>query len=287
MLPRAGHELVVTTDAIIAGVDFFASDPPGSIAQKALRVNLSDLAAKGAAPIGYLLTLAIPRSIKTAWLRAFTKGLRRDQTTFGVTLLGGDISSTPGPLCFAVTAFGQVPKGKAILRSGAKPGDLVFVTGTIGDSGGGLAALKSKRRDPALINRYRIPEPRVAFGTKLRGLASAAIDVSDGLLADLGHICEVSNVSIAVDAKRVPLSIALRAAWGATDAATARAAVAGDDYEIAFTAPPRHRAKIFAAARAANTRVSEIGVVGRGWGVELIGREGKAMRVKQKGWQHF
>jgi thiamine-monophosphate kinase len=285
--PRAGHELVVTTDAIIAGVDFFPSDPPDTIAQKALRVNLSDLAAKGAAPFGYLLTLALPRNTKTAWLRAFARGLRRDQTKFGVTLLGGDISSTPGPLCIAVTAFGQTPRGRAILRRGAKPGDLVFVTGTIGDSAGGLSALKAKRRDPVLIKRYRVPEPRIAFGKKLRGLASAAIDVSDGLLADLGHICEVSNVHIAIDAGRVPLSPALRGAWGATDGAAARAAIAGDDYEIAFTAPARHRAKIFAVAKATKTRVAEIGVVSNGSGVVLTGQDGKPIRVRATGWQHL
>lgn len=276
----------MTTDAVIAGVDFFANDPPDTIAQKALRVNLSDLAAKGAEPFGYLLTLSLPRTTKTAWLRAFARGLRRDQTKFGVTLLGGDISSTPGPLSIAVTAFGQAPKGRAILRSGANPGDLVFVTGTIGDSAGGLAALKSKRRDPVLIERYRVPEPHVAFGMKLRGLASAAIDVSDGLLADLGHVCEVSNVHIAIDAGRVPLSPALRRAWGASEATTLRASTAGDDYEIAFTAPARHRVKIFAAAKATRTRVSEIGVVSKGSGVVLTGQGGKPIRVERAGWQH-
>jgi len=140
---RAGHELVVTTDAIIAGVDFFANDPAGAVAQKALRVNLSDLAAKGAEPFGYLLTLALPANMRAAWLRAFASGLKHDQKRFGITLLGGDISSTPGPLCISVTAFGQVPRGRAVLRSGAKPGDLVFVTGTIGDSAGGLAAFEA------------------------------------------------------------------------------------------------------------------------------------------------
>jgi thiamine-monophosphate kinase len=283
---HVGQELVVTTDAVIAGVDFFANDPPEMIAQKALRVNLSDLAAKGAEPFGYLLTLALPSGISTAWLRAFASGLRRDQKKFGITLLGGDISSTPGPLCVSVAAFGRVPKGKAVLRSGAKPGDLVFVTGTIGDSGCGLAALKSKRNEPLLIQRYRVPEPRVAFGKRLRGVASAAIDVSDGLLADLGHICEVSKVRIEIAVGRVPLSVALRKAWGDTDAAVVRAASAGDDYEIAFTASPRHRAKILAMAKAARTRVAEIGVVSHGKGVELVGRDGKAIRVKQKGWQH-
>jgi len=283
---RRGHEIVVTTDAIIAGVDFFANDPPDTIAQKALRVNLSDLAAKGAQPLGYLLTLALPKSVGSAWLRPFASGLKRDQQKFGVTLLGGDISSTPGPLCVSITAFGEMPTGRAVLRNGAKPGDLVFVTGTIGDSAGGLAALKAKRREPQLIKRYRVPEPRVAFGRRLRGIARAAIDVSDGLLADLGHIADVSTVHIEIDAARVPLSAALRRAWGSSQATTVRAATAGDDYEIAFTAPRRHRETIFKAAKAARTRVTGIGVVTKGSGVVLMGQAGKPIRVKRAGWQH-
>jgi thiamine-monophosphate kinase len=146
--------------------------------------------------------------------------------------------------------------------------------------------LKTKRRDAALIERYRVPEPRVAFGQKLRGVASAAIDVSDGLLADLAHVCDVSNVRIEVNVARVPLSAALRNAWGATEAAIVRAATAGDDYEIAFTAPVRQRAKILAAAKAARTRVTEIGVVTAGSGVVLTGRNGKPIRVRKMGWQH-
>jgi len=283
---RRGHEIVVTTDAIIAGVDFLTNDPPETVAQKALRVNLSDLAAKGAQPFGYLLTLALPASVGSAWLRRFATGLRRDQRKFGVTLLGGDISSTPGPLCVSITAFGQVPAGRAVLRSGAKPGDLVFVTGTIGDSAGGLAALKAKRRAPQLIKRYRVPEPRVAFGRRLGGIARAAIDVSDGLLADLGHVADVSKVQIEIDAARVPLSAALRQEWRASEATTVRAATVGDDYEIAFTAPRRHREKVFAAAKSAKTRVTEIGVVTKGSGVVLMGQDGKPIRVKRAGWQH-
>ena len=281
--PRAGHELVLTTDAIIAGVDFFANDPPDTVAQKALRVNLSDLAAKGAAPFGYLLTLCLPKRINEKWLRAFTRGLARDQKTFGISLLGGDMSSTQGPLTISVTALGYVPKGRAILRRGAKLGDLVFVSGTIGDSGGGLSALKTKQRAPFLIDRYRVPQPRVALGRALRGIASAALDVSDGLLADLGHLADVSNVHVAVAAGRVPLSPALRKAGGDVVAAV----TAGDDYEIAFTAPRAKRAKVFAAAKTSNTPMTEIGWVMKGRGVALIGADGKPMKVAKKGWEHF
>jgi thiamine-monophosphate kinase len=283
--PRRGYEMALKTDTIVEGVDFFSSDPPQFIAQKALRVNLSDLAAKGAKPEGYLLTLVLPKTISTAWLRAFAKGLAADQKRFGVTLLGGDMSSTRGPVTISIAAFGSVPGGKAILRNGAREGDSVFVTGTIGDSGGGLAALRAKKQSPYLIGRYRRPLPRVTMGLALRGLAHAALDVSDGLLADLGHIAEVSKVHIAVEAARIPLSAALERFWGAS--AAVRAATAGDDYEIAFTAPQSRRAAILRAARATGTPVTEIGFVMRGRGVALLGRDGKPMRVTRTGWQHF
>jgi len=285
LTPRAGCELVLTTDAILDGVDFFASDPPAAIARKALRVNLSDLAAKGAEPFGYLLTLALPKAIDTKWLRTFASGLKADQQAYGITLLGGDLSSTPGPLTVSVTALGYVPKGKAILRKGARAGDRVFVTGTIGDSGGGLAALKARKRAPFLIDRYRVPQPRVAFGQALWGLARAALDVSDGLLADLGHIADVSKIHIAVEAARVPLSAALRKAWG--DTSVQRAIGAGDDYEIAFTAPASKRAAIQKAAKATKTQVTEIGFVMHGRGVTLLGANGKPLPIRKTGWTHF
>jgi thiamine-monophosphate kinase len=284
---RSADDLVLTTDTIVEGIDFFAADPADTVAKKALRVNLSDLAAKGAEPVGYLLTLMLPGRIDVRWLRRFTKGLRADQKRFGIALLGGDLSATRGPLSISITALGSVPKGKAALRSGAKPGDLVFVTGTIGDSGGGLAALRAKKRVASLIARYRVPEPRVAFGRALRGIASAAIDVSDGLLADLGHLADGSHVRIDVEAARIPISTALRASWGTNEAAVVRAATAGDDYEIAFTASPNRRARVLAAAKRSGTRVSEIGVVKKGEGAQLIGSNGRPIRVKNRGWQHF
>ena len=284
---RAADDLVLTTDTIVSGIDFFANDPAEKVAKKALRINLSDLAAKGASPIGYLLTLILPKRIDVRWLRAFAKGLRADQRKYGVALLGGDMSSTGGPLSVSITALGSLPKGTAILRSGAKPGDLVFVTGTIGDSGGGLAALKTKKREAMLVERYRVPEPRVAFGLELRGIASAAIDVSDGLLADLGHLADVSNMHIDIEAARIPMSTALRSLWGTSEVALVRAATAGDDYEIAFTASPKKRPRVLAAAKLSRTRVTEIGVVKRGQGIRLIGSDGRPLRLKNQGWQHF
>jgi len=284
---RAADDLVLTTDTVIEGIDFFLRDPAETVAKKALRVNLSDLAAKGAKPVGYLLTLMLPGRIDARWLRSFTKGLRADQRKYGIALLGGDVSTTRGPLSISITALGSVAKGRAVLRSGAGPGDLVFVTGTIGDSGGGLAALRANKREAALIARYRMPEPPVAFGRALRGIASAAIDVSDGLLADLGHLADASNVHIVTEAARIPMSTALRNLWGTRETALVRAATAGDDYEIAFTASPNRRARVLAAAKRSRTRVSEIGVVTHGKGVLLIGSNGRPIRAKNRGWQHF
>jgi thiamine-monophosphate kinase len=282
-VPR-GQELVVTADAIVEGVHFLRGDPADKVAQKALRVNLSDLAAKGAKPLGYLLVLSLPKHVRRDWLLAFAKGLAKDQRTFGIALLGGDTTATPGPLSIAITALGSVPKGTMIRREGARPGDLVFVSGTIGDAGAGLAVLKRNAKTPgALIARYRTPTPRLFLGLVLRHLASAAIDVSDGLLADLGHIADVSKVRIAVRAGSIPLSPALRAFGGDP----VQAATAGDDFEIAFTVPPRKRAAVIQAAWVAGVEVSEIGSVGRGEGVALLDEAGREIRLSRKGYTHF
>lgn len=287
MPPRAGRDLVLKTDTIVEGIDFFPDDPPATIGKKALRVNLSDLAAKGAEPVGYLLTLALRRNVRVEWLRKFARGLADDQRRFKLALLGGDMSATPGPLTISIAAFGYVPSGAVILRSGARPGDLVFVSGTVGDSGGGLEALTKKSSRPALISRYRVPEPRLALGRRLRGLASAALDVSDGLLADLGHIADVSRVHIALRAAHIPLSGALRQVWGSCERAVLRAATAGDDYEIAFTAPRSRRAKVMGAAKAAGVPVTEIGWVMKGRGVALLDEQGRPITVKKAGYTHF
>ena len=280
---RPGHDLVVTTDMIVAGIDFFANDPPAAIAKKALRVNLSDLAAKGAEPFAYLLTLSLPRADR-AWLGEFARGLRDDQEKFSCGLLGGDMSATPGPLSVSITAFGHVPAGRIVRRSGAREGDLVFVTGTIGDSGGGLALLEnqavpaSDETRTQLIARYHVPEPRVMFAPALRA-ASAAIDISDGLLADLGHIAHASGVRLELEAERIPLSPSLIELWGDDVDAVVRAATAGDDYEIAFTA----RAPIADA----HTPVTCIGKVTKGSGIAMLDAEGREIAVPRKGFVHF
>ena len=279
--PRTGFDLVVTTDQIAADTDFFPHDPPATVAKKALRVNLSDLAAKGATPEYYLLNLALP-SLREEWLADFAAGLGEDQREFGISLLGGDTSATEGPLSISITAFGFVPQGKMVKRSGAKVGDAVYVTGTIGDSAGGLAIFQREKHQLSdtqrdyLTRRYQVPEPPVAFGARsLCDLAHASIDVSDGLIADLGHLAEASKVGIELDATEIPRSEALRAFWGDGADAILRAATAGDDYQIAFTAPPGLRGPF-----------TRIGQVQAGEGVGLI-FEGKQIVLPRPGYRHF
>lgn len=276
---RAGHDLVVTTDAVSEGTDFFAFDPAFAVAQKALRVNLSDLAAKGAQPAHYLLNLSLPHSISQSWLADFAAGLAADQQEFGLTLLGGDTGATEGPLSIAVTAFGFVPSGKMVGRGGARVGDDVYVTGTMGDSGGGLAIFKreahtlSETERDYLTGRYRVPQPPVGFAATLRGIAHASVDVSDGLIADLGHVAAVSGVRILVEGGEVPLSPPLCALWGADT--LIRAVVAGDDYQIAFTAPP-----------GLSGPFTRIGRVEEGAGVDLM-KDGQVVALPRTGYRHF
>ncbi|MBM3515920.1 MAG: thiamine-phosphate kinase [Alphaproteobacteria bacterium] len=279
IMPRPGYEIVVTTDALIAGVHFKPDDPPESIGRKALRVNLSDLAAKGADPAGFLLTLTLPHGTTDAWLRAFADGLATDVREFGVPLIGGDTTSTPGPLALSVTALGQVPQGQMIRRSGARPGDLLCVSGTIGD-----AALGLKSNDPALVDRYRLPRPRLALGIALRGNASAALDVSDGLVADVGHICEQSAVGATIEIDRLPLSPAARRALTENPRLMDAVLGGGDDYEIAFTLPDARRAFLEAPSE---PPITVIGTIMAGTRVRVLDRAGIEYPVALPGYRHF
>jgi thiamine-monophosphate kinase len=286
-----GYDHIVTTDALVEGVHFRTDDAPGLVAKKALRVNLSDLAAKGAAPAGYLLALSLPPRIDLEWIEAFAHGLGEDQSAFGISLLGGDTTSTPGPLTLAITALGTIPTGTMIRRAGAKPGDGVYVSGTIGDAGGGLAILNGE--DPQisgsgrkhLIERCWLPTPRLSLGQALRGVASAALDVSDGLIADLSHIADVSVVRVEIEGERIPRSPALHALWGDSVEAILRAATSGDDYEIAFTAGAE--AEVAQAARDTGVAITRIGRVVEGSGVSLRNLDGHDISVRFGGYRHF
>jgi len=286
-------QYALTTDAIVEGIDYFPNDPPTLVAQKLLRVNLSDLAAKGARPFGYLLVTSLPAARDEAWLEAFAAGLAKDQKEYGIALLGGDSSATPGPTTLAVTAIGTVAKGQAVLRGGAKPGDLIMVSGTLGDAALGLGVLKGEitgleRADrDFLVDRYHLPQPRVALGQKLVGLATAMIDVSDGLAADLGHVATASAIAARIRASSVPQSPAARNALKGAKSRLSAILGGGDDYELLFTARPSMGDRIAATAREAGIMVTGIGVMEVGQGVHVCDDSGKEIVVDKAGYSHF
>lgn len=295
ILKSTGDDLVVTTDAIVEGVHFLSNDPPDTIACKALRVNLSDLAAKGAAPAGFVLTLAL-RAASDEWLAPFAKALGEDATSFQCPLLGGDTVSTPGPLMISVTAFGRVPAGKIVRRSGAKPGDKIAVTATIGDAALGLRLLNGNLTGDGLdtnaynflVQRYRVPQPRNALAMVVRDHAGAAMDVSDGLAGDLAKLCVASGVSAMIEAASVPLSDAARILLDAGQADFEDIVAGGDDYEI-LCAIPENRWDSFAAnAARLGVAVTCIGKVAAGQGSpKFTTRDGKPIVLKRLSYSHF
>lgn len=291
--PRKGHSLVVTADAIVEGVHFLHDDPPDQIARKLLRVNLSDIAAKGAVPLGYILTCAFPRDVTGRWIAAFARGLKADQKQFDIHLLGGDTVSTPGPATFSATLFGEVSGRTMLRRSGARAGDIICVTGTIGDGGLGLTEILTPHENlPAtqrkyLAARYRLPQPRTRLGPALKGIATAALDVSDGLIQDLGHLADQSGLRAVIDLQAVPLSPPAKALARHDVELLSRAVAAGDDYEIAFTIPLKHLAKLKNAARAAGTPVTIIGHVENGRGVAVRLPTGEIVEPETRGYDHF
>jgi thiamine-monophosphate kinase len=290
--PR-GMQYVVTADSIAEGVHFFANDPPAQVAQKLLRVNLSDLAAKGAEPVGYLLTTALPASCDEDWLAAFAKGLAADQKNFGIGLLGGDSVAVQGPAVLSVTAIGRVKSGRAVLRRGARPGNIVYVSGTLGDGALGLQALKGRlggidrKSLDFLIGRYRLPEPRLALGRKLAGIALAMADISDGLIADLGHICEASNLGATIEAAALPLSPAARSAIEAAPQRIAAPLSGGDDYELVFAAPRKAAHAIAALARRLGVPLTPIGRFEKEAGVRVLDVAGQQLALPRQGYRHF
>lgn len=285
LTPPPGRDLVLTADAMVAGVHFLPDDPPDLVGRKLLRVNLSDLAAKGATPIGYLMTVSTPRATPDAWFAGFAAGLAQDQREYGVSLLGGDTTSTPGPISLSLTIVGHVAPGQAVHRAGAGPGDGIWVTGTIGDGALGLAVARGRLQDPSgyLLSRYRLPQPRV--GLAIAGVASAGMDVSDGLVQDLGHLCRAGDIAAEIDAGLVPLSPPARQAgpdWLAT------CLTGGDDYELLLAVPPAREATLRQAAQAAGMAVTRIGDFRSGPARVMVrSPDGEPMTLPTGGWSHF
>ena len=288
-----GRRLVVTADAIVAGVHYLLEDPPELVARKLLRVNLSDLAAMGARPLHYVLTTALPAELGPEWLARFAEGLGEDQRRYGIDLLGGDSVGTRGPAVLSLTAIGEVAAGQEIRRRGAQQGDLVWVSGTIGDAFLGLDLLRGAYPDLApehrdyLVGRFRLPQPRTELGPRLSGIARAMIDVSDGLLADLAHICETSRVAAIVELDLLPLSPAARAIVDDNPDILARLAAAGDDYELLFAARADAAEAIATLSLRLGVPVTRIGRIDVGTGVRLLNANGHQIPLEATGYRHF
>jgi thiamine-monophosphate kinase len=296
LTPPPGHDLVLTTDGIIAGVHVFPEDPAGAIARRALRVNLSDLAAKGARPAGFLLAVALPAHTSEEWLAAFARGLGADAEHYACPLLGGDTDRTPGPLSVSITAFGTLPTGTMVRRSGAGPGDVLVVTGTVGDAALGLMLRKEGRAGASLtaaqrshlMARYLSPEPRTGLAETLRTHACAALDISDGLAGDLAKLCRASDVSAQIEIGRVPLSDAARALVAAEPALIEHVLTGGDDYEILAAVPVGKLDSFRNGAVAAGMSVTEIGRLAPGDAApEFIGPDKRPLAFARPSYSHF
>ncbi len=277
--PPPGRELVITADAMVAGVHFLVDDPPDLVARKLLRVNLSDLAAMGATPWAYLMTVSAPRSTDDAWFATFAHGLALDQKIFNISLLGGDTTHTPGPLTLSLTAIGHVAPGQAVRRTGAQPGDEIWVTGTIGDGALGLAALQGRLPDPTghFARRYHLPQPRLGLVTP--ALVHAAMDISDGLVQDIGHLARAAGLAAEIDAEAVPRTAGPGPEWLET------ILTGGDDYELVMAVPPANTPALQAAANP--IPIHRIGRFAPGTGVTVLNRNGHPLTLAKTGWSHF
>jgi thiamine-monophosphate kinase len=293
----AEADLVLTVDAIVAGTHFFPGDPADMVAKKALRVNLSDLAAKGATPLGVLLTIALPKGTGDRWLEKFAHGLGTDCAQFRCPLLGGDTVATKGPVAISITALGEVPQGRMVHRSGAKAGDAVMVTGTIGDAALGLLLRRNPKRAAFrrldrkarahLERRYLLPQPRLALASAIREHATAAIDVSDGLAGDLAKLASASGLAARIVTAGVPLSAPAARAVAVEPRLMRTILTGGDDYEVLVTVPEARRAAFEAAAAAAGVPVAALGRMQAGSGVEILGEGGKPLKLARLSFSHF
>jgi thiamine-monophosphate kinase len=297
---KPGGDLVVTADMLIGGVHFFNTDPPGAIARKALRANLSDIAAKGAEPLGFLLTLALPSDWTEPWLAGFALGLGEDAAAYHCPLLGGDTVKSPGAVAISITAFGAVPAGSMIMRGGVEAGDRIYVSGTIGDAALGLKIrlraatdlpwIESLRPEEAafLAGRYLLPQPRLGLRAALRAHARAAIDISDGFAGDLAKLLALDGMTADVLVADVPLSQPSRAALLACPAAVEAVLTGGDDYELLCAVPPSRSAAFEAEATAAGVAVAPVSAAVRGDRPPVFRDEsGKALDIPHPSFQHF
>lgn len=298
LTPPKGHELVLKADAIVERMHYLPDDPPATVARKALRINLSDLAAKGAAPLGFLLSLALPKGFSDDWLAAFSQALGEDAEAYRCPLLGGDTVGSPGPVMVSIAAFGSVPAGTMAKRSGAKPGDRIVVTGTIGDAALGLLVRQDcsiaerwgidAAMHAHLVDRYRVPQPRTAAADAVRTHATGSMDVSDGLVGDLAKLCAASGVGATLDAVSVPLSPAAARAVAAEPERLVTVLTGGDDFEILTTVAPQKLAAYLAAAAAAGVTATEIGeILPDPAPLAVIGPDGGRMRFPRESFSHF
>ena len=297
VLPVSGMSgLVVSTDAIVEGVHFLSEDPADLVGRKALRTNLSDLAAMGACPWAYTMTIALGTSAESepeSWLSALTAGLASDQSLYGIGLVGGDSVSTFGPTMLSITVFGKVGENGLLRRSGALPGDDIYVSGTIGDAHLGLRILSgeligdvNKLEGANFVSRYRLPEPRVSLGIDITECANAAMDISDGLVQDLGHLCRASGVSAVVKFDDVPLASAVKGLLDAGTVSVEDLLAGGDDYELLFSAPVPAREHIARCAKSAGVVVNRIGTCCVGEGVSVLDSAGRVVPMQRAGYRH-
>lgn len=295
--PAPGTELVLKVDPVAEGVHFLPDDAPEDVAWKALAVNVSDLAAKAARPLGYLMALSFPEAPSADWLSRFAAGLAEAQARFGCHLIGGDTDRRPGPLTVTITVVGEVERGRMVRRDTARAGDAVFVSGTLGDAALGLAL----RKDPALAaawglapaeaehlrRRYARPEPRLALASALRDHASAAMDISDGLVKDLARLCAASGCAARAHVAELPLSCAAAKALAADPALVQHIVAGGDDYEILATVPPARVPGFQAAVADSGIAIARIGVTAAGTGIAIEDRSGQPLALHRTGWDHF
>ena len=302
LTPRVGYDLVLKTDPVRAGVHFFADDPPDLIAWKALAVNVSDLAAKGAEPVAYLMALSFPGAPTRTWMAEFVRGLAEAQATFGCHLIGGDTDRSPGPLSIGITAIGEVPEGRMVRRDTARIGDAIYVSGALGDAGVGLQLHRETREGRSdlrkrwglteyqtsyFIDRYLRPQPRLELAATVRQHASASMDLSDGLVKDLERMCRASGVGAVVDSGLIEWSPAMVVVIRQQPELFSTILSAGDDYEILATVPAEQVGAFEAKVRCTPTPMHRIATIVEGAGVRVTRIDGTDIVFDRKGWDHF